>query len=206
MKTQQAFATCQLTGKKYPLSKLTSVASVHPHLKAFIQEKHPEWTPEGYITTKALNYYRSLYIRSLDHNQPAETTPPPVSSEEEWASLTLGQRLADKIADFGGSWTFIILFFSVLVSWMLVNAWLLGSRAFDPFPFILLNLVLSCLAAVQAPIIMMSQNRQEDKDRLRAYYDYQVNLKAEREIRELHEKIDRLLQAHNDTESHAPDN
>ena len=105
---------------------------------------------------------------------------------------TLGERMADKIADFGGSWTFIIIFFSILLVWMATNVALM-SHAFDPFPFILLNLVLSCLAAIQAPIIMMSQNRQESKDRKRSEKDFKINLKAELELQLLHEKIDHIL-------------
>ena len=97
------------------------------------------------------------------------------------------------MASFGGSWRFLILFAAFMVAWMGLNTWLLASRAFDPYPYILLNLVLSCLAAVQAPVIMMSQNRQEARDRLRAKNDYLVNLKAELEIRLLHEKLDHLL-------------
>ncbi len=108
--------------------------------------------------------------------------------------LSLGERLADRIADFGGSWTFILLFGGVILVWVLINTIFLLGRPFDPYPFILLNLFLSCLAAVQAPVIMMSQNRQEARDRLRSENDYRVNLKAELEIRHLHEKLDHLLQ------------
>ena len=108
-------------------------------------------------------------------------------------NLTFGQRTSDKIADFGGSWKFIIIFFTIIILWMIVNIFLLQNNAFDPFPFILLNLVLSCLAAIQAPIIMMSQNRQEERDRLRSKNDYKINLKAELEIRMLHDKIDFIL-------------
>ncbi|KAB2656190.1 DUF1003 domain-containing protein [Brucella tritici] len=103
--------------------------------------------------------------------------------------LTYGQRLADKVAEFGGSWTFIMLFALVLVAWVVANT---VALAFDPYPFIFLNLVLSMLAAVQAPIIMMSQNRQAARDRLDAAHDYEVNLKAEIEIMALHEKFDQL--------------
>lgn len=113
-------------------------------------------------------------------------------SEALDANLTFGERLSDRVAEFGGSWTFLILFAVILVTWVAFNAFAAVYR-FDPYPFILLNLVLSCLAAVQAPIIMMSQNRQEAKDRLRAQHDYRVNLKAELEIRELHDKMDHLL-------------
>jgi len=109
-------------------------------------------------------------------------------------SLTLGERLADRVAAFGGSWTFIILFCFLMVSWMSFNTFVLLSKAFDPYPYILLNLVLSCVASLQAPIIMMSQNRQSSKDRLQAEHDYEVNLKAELEIMQLHQKIDELMQ------------
>jgi uncharacterized membrane protein len=109
-------------------------------------------------------------------------------------NLTLGQIAADKIAAFGGSWPFIIIFGLILGSWIILNALLLKGKGFDPYPFILLNLVLSCLAAIQAPIIMMSQNRQTEKDRLTATNDYLVNLKSEIIIEDLHKKIDFLIE------------
>ena len=108
------------------------------------------------------------------------------------AQLTFGQRLADRIATFGGSWTFISIFMAVLLGWIAFN--LERPASFDPYPFILLNLVLSCLAALQAPVIMMSQNRMSAKDRLDASHDYEVNLKAEMEITQLHAKLDELQQ------------
>ncbi|ANE50693.1 DUF1003 domain-containing protein [Flavisolibacter tropicus] len=108
--------------------------------------------------------------------------------------LTPGQTISDKVARFGGSWTFIITFLLILVAWIVYNSLLPNNERFDPYPFILMNLVLSCIAALQAPIIMMSQNRQEEKDRQRAQNDYMVNMKAELEIRSLHQKIDLLLQ------------
>jgi uncharacterized membrane protein len=106
--------------------------------------------------------------------------------------MTFGERVADRVAQFGGSWPFIMLFGAILVSWMVINTWVLASRPFDPYPFILLNLVLSTLAALQAPVIMMSQNRQAHKDRAHAQRDYEVNLMAEIEIRDLHDKLDSL--------------
>ena len=109
-------------------------------------------------------------------------------------NFTLGQRTADKIATFGGSWTFIISFGVVLITWVIVNALILRSKAFDPYPFVFLNLILSCLAAIQAPIIMMSQNRQSEKDRLTAANDYLVNLKSEIIVEDLHKKIDILME------------
>ena len=109
------------------------------------------------------------------------------------SEITPGQMLADKVAEFGGSWAFIVVFFATILVWIVLNVTALNSAPFDPYPFILLNLVLSCLAAIQAPIIMMSQNRQEDKDRRRARGDYLINMKSEMEVRSLHGKIDLLL-------------
>ena len=115
-----------------------------------------------------------------------------VSPESEKEKYTLGQRAADVIAKFAGSWAFIFSFTGVLVIWMIVNT-LLAAKAFDPYPFILLNLVLSCVAAIQAPFIMMSQNRQEEKDRRRAENDYKVNLKTEIMIEDLYDKVNAIL-------------
>ena len=115
-----------------------------------------------------------------------------VSPAEEKAKYTLGQRAADAIAKFAGSWAFIFSFTGGLALWMVINA-LLAARAFDPYPFILLNLVLSCIAAIQAPLIMMSQNRQEEKDRRRAENDYKVNLKTEIMIEDLYDKVNAIL-------------
>lgn len=114
-------------------------------------------------------------------------------AEENQQPLTWGERLSDRIAEFGGSWTFILSFMATLFGWILLNSVFLTQRAFDPYPYILLNLVLSCIAALQAPVIMMSQNRKETRDRKRAENDYLINLKAEIEIRNLHQKIDILL-------------
>ena len=114
--------------------------------------------------------------------------------EKEFISnLTFGEKLSDLIASFGGSWKFIIIFSFILFFWISINVFVLLTKPFDPYPFILLNLLLSCLAAVQAPIIMMSQNRQEARDRNRAEQDYKINLKAELELRQLHQKVDHLL-------------
>lgn len=108
--------------------------------------------------------------------------------------LTKGQKISDKVAAFGGSWAFIISFFIVLIAWITFNTVALTQHQFDPYPFILMNLILSCIAALQAPIIMMSQNRKEEKDRKRSENDYMINLKAEIEIRSLHNKIDLLVE------------
>jgi len=114
--------------------------------------------------------------------------------EEDNTKYTFGQIVADKVATFGGSWTFIIFFSVFIAIWIGANIYFLHNKGFDPYPFILLNLILSCLAALQAPVIMMSQNRQEEKDRARAKKDYMINLKSELEIRLLHEKLDHLIQ------------
>lgn len=178
------------------------------HLLKFIQHDYPDFSTNSYIGTSELNKYRRRYLEALVKQENGEINRlesavigaiarnkilsdniTPKFNEQ----LTVGQRLADHIASFGGSWTFIICFFSFLISWMILNAWWFHNQGYDPYPFILLNLILSCLAAIQAPIIMMSQNRQEEKDRQRSEYDYQINLKAELEIRLLHEKIDHLL-------------
>ncbi len=173
-----------------------------------IRRDHPDWSSEGFICADDLARYRTRYVerllerergelsalerRVLDSLAGREIVARNVDAEFD-RSLTFGERLADRIADFGGSWTFILSFTCFLVLWMMANTVLVLFGVFDPYPFILLNLVLSCLAAVQAPIIMMSQNRQEEKDRRRAEQDYAVNLKAELEIRHLHEKVDHLL-------------
>ena len=128
-------------------------------------------------------------LTSLQNHEIVSVDPAELVDEH----MTIGDRAADKVAQFGGSWTFILSFGLVLVVWMMLNVTGLLFKTFDPYPFILLNLVLSCIAAVQAPVIMMSQRRQEIKDRLRAENDYKVNLKAELEIRQLHEKIDHQL-------------
>lgn len=119
-----------------------------------------------------------------------------IEQEDEIDNRTFGQKVADKVAAFGGSWTFIISFFVFILLWIGVNVYFLTNTGFDPYPFILLNLILSCLASLQAPIIMMSQNRQEEKDRERAKKDYEINLKAENEIQLLQEKLDKLLKYH----------
>lgn len=117
-----------------------------------------------------------------------------VEIDENDGNRTFGQRVADRVASFGGSWTFILSFLFFLLAWIITNAYFLLNKGFDPYPFILLNLILSCIAALQAPIIMMSQNRQEEKDRERAKKDFQINLKAEQEIRILQKKLDHILE------------
>lgn len=186
----------------------TPVALVRPEVAALIRADHPGLPDDASITLGDLHRYRMAHVEAALEAARGELTPldrevldsirtGDVLSENAEAVAerheTSGERLADHVATFGGSWTFIGSFFAVLVGWIALNAVLLAGRPFDPYPFILLNLVLSCLAAIQAPIILMSQNRKESKDRVRAEHDYQVNLKAELEIRLLHEKLDHLL-------------
>jgi uncharacterized membrane protein len=166
------------------------------------------WDENGWICVDDLAKFQHRYVEALLRQERGEVTELEQevltslreheiltkNPEREFETqLTLGQRLADKIAAFGGSWRFMLLFAFVLFAWMLLNSFVLITQPFDPYPYILLNLVLSCLAAIQAPVIMMSQNRQEARDRMRALNDYQVNLKAELEIRHLHQKVDHLL-------------
>jgi uncharacterized membrane protein len=181
---------------------------IRPSLLEFIKKESPGLDDKGFICFDDLGDFRKDYVKevlqeeigelsALDQEvieslQQHEILSSDISKEFE-TKLTFGERLSDHIAEFGGSWKFLMSFGGVLLAWVVVNGIVLATRAFDPYPFILLNLVLSCLAAVQAPIIMMSQNRAEARDRLRAENDYKVNLKAELEIRHLHEKIDHLL-------------
>jgi uncharacterized membrane protein len=186
----------------------TPVALVRPEVAALIRADHPGLPDEASIGLADLHRYRMAHIEAvlaaargeltvLDHEVLDSIRTGDVLSENVGtageAQETRGERLADGVATFGGSWTFIVSFFAVLAGWVALNAVVLAGRPFDPYPFILLNLVLSCLASIQAPVILMSQNRKGTKDRARAEHDYQVNLKAELEIRLLHEKLDHLL-------------
>lgn len=181
---------------------------IRPGIFHLIKEKYTEFSKEDYISLEELNLFRRAYLAKLMHQERGELLALDKDvmnavknnavlteniQDEIDTQISLGDRLADKIASFGGSWAFIITFFSFIVMWMAVNIFLLSTKAFDPYPFILLNLILSCLAAIQAPIIMMSQNRQEQKDRIRGEHDYKVNLKAELEIKLLSEKMDHLI-------------
>ncbi len=207
-KTVTAPLVCQICKKpKSPHSGMIAEL-IRPSLLEFIQKKLPDLDTKGFICLDDLGEFRKDYIKevledeigelsALDQEvieslQQHEILSSDISKQFE-RKLTFGERLSDHIAEFGGSWKFLISFGAVLVIWIAINGVILATHAFDPFPFILLNLILSCLAAVQAPIIMMSQNRAEARDRLRADNDYKVNLKAELEIRHLHEKIDHLL-------------
>ena len=199
---------CCVCGREVAAREIVRLDVVRPKIIERIREERPDLPAHGFICRSDLDRFRSRYVSELltrergeltqleqdvvkslaDHETLAENI------EAEFAERrTFGERLSDQLASFGGSWTFITLFGVVLLVWMGFNLVAMGRSQFDPYPFILLNLVLSCLAAIQAPIIMMSQKRQEAKDRLRSENDYRVNLKAELEIRHLHEKIDHIL-------------
>jgi len=197
--------TCQICGAQ---RHLRPASFIRPALVELIQKEHSNWNPHGWICDNDVHRYRNEYIRALLVDEQGEISSlekevlesirqqevlarDPAETLE--ANLTSGQRLADRIAEFGGSWPFIGIFGVVLVAWMTINSVSLLKEPFDPYPYILLNLVLSCLAAIQAPVIMMSQNRQEERDRLQAQHDYQVNLKAELEVRHLNQKLDHMM-------------
>jgi uncharacterized membrane protein len=199
---------CDISHRTISKAEAIKGQEIREGVFALIQSKHPSFTADSIISIDELNRFRREYLAGLMETERGELAVIDRDvmdaiqhnailseniQEEIDATATFGQRMADNIASFGGSWTFIITFFSFLCVWMMVNVWVLATKPFDPYPFILLNLILSCLAAIQAPIIMMSQNRQEEKDRKRAEHDYKINLKAELEIKLLSEKIDHLL-------------
>jgi len=199
---------CQICGKRKKIDEVMPGKLVRESVADLIREKFPGWSSGDYICLNDLNRFRAEYVQKLLRKEKGELSALELDvvkslKEQELLTknvnaefdrqLTLGERVADKVADFGGSWKFIITFSVIIAIWISINALALLQKPFDPYPFILLNLVLSCIAAFQAPIIMMSQNRQEDKDRMRSEHDYAVNLKAELEIRNLHTKIDQLM-------------
>ncbi len=200
--------TSDLSKKEFPISEKVWGKTIRHSILDLIQKDHPDFQHDSYLASSELNVYREKYISGYLVKEVGElsalektvltsltdrsTITDKIDAEDQ-LPLTTGQRIADKVATFGGSWTFIISFFTFLLIWIGINAIFLTNKGFDPYPFILLNLILSCIAAMQAPVIMMSQNRQEEKDRERAKKDYMINLKSELEIRTLHEKIDHLI-------------
>jgi uncharacterized membrane protein len=207
-KTVTTPVICEVCKKTKPPNSGMIAELIRPSLLEFIKKKLPDLDSSGFICLDDLGEFRKDYIKEVLEDEIGELSVldneviESLHQHEILASnieeqferkLTFGERLSDHIASFGGSWRFIILFGAVLFGWIILNAIFLLNRGFDPYPFILLNLILSCLAAIQAPIIMMSQNRAELRDRLRSENDYKINLKAELEIRHLHEKIDHLL-------------
>jgi len=208
VRKQAETVRCQICGKTKKMSEVVPAEIVREPLVELIRKTYPDWSSDGFICLTDLDKFKAAYVRNVLETEKGElsTLEEDVMKslrEQEILSeniniefdqkLTFGQRLSDKLADYAGSWVFIIAFLGIIVLWIVVNSVLLIFRHFDPYPFILLNLLLSCLAAIQAPVILMSQNRQESRDRLRAEHDYRVNLKAELEIRSLHEKMDHLL-------------
>ena len=198
--------TCAVCGKSFAPSQLQTWQDIRPGISVLIAADFPDWSKGAVICQSDLARFRRLYVErmladergeigALEHQvlDSIETGQTVSRAPTAVQPATFGQKMADRVASFGGSWTFILTFLAVLVAWIAVNVVGLLAAPFDPYPFILLNLVLSCVAALQAPVIMMSQGRKEDKDRARAESDYRVNLKAELEIRQLHEKIDHQL-------------
>ncbi|MDE1893381.1 MAG: DUF1003 domain-containing protein [Xanthomonadaceae bacterium] len=200
--------TCAVCGKPFASNKLVPADMVRQEIADEIARAVPQWSADKFICRADLADFRGRYVHALLESEKGElstleqdvlrslkehellSTDVESEFEQQW---TFAERLADRIAAFGGSWTFLIWFGVFLLLWIGMNSLTLLFRPVDPYPFIFLNLILSCVAAIQAPVIMMSQNRQEAKDRLRSQHDYQINLKAELEIRHLHEKVDHLL-------------
>ncbi len=199
----------KISGVPFRKSEGILGALIRPSIFQLIVADHPEFTEDDYITFSELAIYREKYIADFLQKEIGElslleqkvvntlmdnsTISDKIEDSTRNETITFGQKLADKVASFGGSWTFIVSFGIFITIWILLNILILQSNNFDPYPFILLNLILSCIAALQAPVIMMSQNRQEEKDRERSKKDYMINLKSELEIQILHEKIDHLM-------------
>ncbi|MDH1407095.1 DUF1003 domain-containing protein [Acinetobacter johnsonii] len=199
---------CLVCGQKFLIKNLIPMGAIRKSITEEISHDFPEWSPQSYICQADLTKYRIQYVHSLLKSEKGEVTDleyEVIKSLQQHEVITknvenqldqnwtLGERLADKIATFGGSWAFLMCFATFLAIWIIVNTVVMVTHPADPYPFILLNLILSCIAAIQAPVIMMSQNRQEAKDRLRSQNDYKINLKAELEIQHLNEKLDHLL-------------
>lgn len=198
---------CLGCGLEFPMDKLFPAELLRSTVAEEGKRLFPHWDDHGFLCMEDLRKIRASRITKIlvedrgelsslekevieslkDHDLIAENI-----NQQFEERLTFGQRISDKIAKFGGSWAFIISFIMAMIFWMTLNVIGLWKQPFDPYPFILLNLVLSCLAALQAPIIMMSQNRQAMKDRMQADDDYRVNLKAELEIRHIHAKLDQF--------------
>ena len=196
-----------ISNVEFPEHDRVSGKTIRTSILNLILEDFPDFDVNDSISVQELNVYREKYISKFlqtEISQLSKLEKDVVRSlgddtsfvakvEEEVDARNYGQIVADKVAAFGGSWTFIIAFFVFITIWIGSNVIIFTNKEFDPYPFILLNLILSCVAALQAPVIMMSQNRQEEKDRERAKKDYMINLKSELEIRMLDDKIDHLV-------------
>ena len=202
-----AKANCSLCSTPTDTRKLVAPQKLENKIVELIKQDRPEWEAKRGICPNCLEQYRAkkfLGYLEAEYTKISDLEKSLISkiarrgrvsklvNVEYEATMTLGEHLADRVAKFGGSWPFIGIFGAILVGWMAFNTWVLATHAFDPYPYILLNLVLSTIAALQAPVIMMSQNRQAEKDRLQAQQDYEINLMAEIEIRDLHDKLDGL--------------
>ena len=206
MKSKTSFIS-DISKKEFPLMDRIAAKAIRNPILALIQNEYPDFDENRFLSISELNGFREKYISNylvVEIGELSNFEAKVIGSlngdkslvnsvEDEIGVRTVGQKVADQVAAFGGSWKFIILFGVFIFLWILANIYLLLNKGFDPYPFILLNLILSCLAALQAPVIMMSQNRQEEKDRERAKKDYMINLKSELEIRMLHEKVDHLI-------------
>lgn len=196
-----------ISGQEYPLHQCVQGNSIREVILDFIIKSNPDFTAEKSISMSELASFREDYVTEMlvsESGELSDLESKVIASlkndtllsdklDDEIKNISFGQKIADKVASFGGSWTFILSFLGLLIVWILVNVLFLTDKGFDPYPFILLNLILSCIAALQAPVIMMSQNRTEERDRERAKKDYMINLKSELEIRILHEKVDHLI-------------
>ena len=206
--TKKERFACALTGAELARHDLVNLETVRDALVERIRRDRPDLARDALISRKELARYRGLYVEELLRAERGDLTEieqrvaeslvknETLAEDVERAyeeKRTLGEWFADQLASLAGSWSFILGFCFSLAIWIAINSWWADKGTFDPYPFILLNLILSCVAALQAPVIMMSQKRQEAKDRLRSLNDYQVNLKAELEIRNLHEKVDHLI-------------
>jgi uncharacterized membrane protein len=201
---------CQICGEHKTKNELVPGTMIRPSIVDLIEKEHPAWSPDGYICHTDLNRFRTDYVRDAMDKEKDEYTSleetvrqsgiggehlPKNDFTEYEKGLTFGEHLSDKIASFAGSWSFIAVFTGLIFLWVALNSFILLARPFDAYPYILLNLVLSVLTAVQAPVIIMSQNRQEIRDRLHAERDYEVSIHTELEIHRLHKKIDHLLES-----------
>jgi uncharacterized membrane protein len=201
---------CAISGRALREKQAVPCNVLRPSLLQFIRKKHPQLRDEDFIARDLLPGIKAEYVEDALTEEIGEIThlerdvieslreheivsASPAETDDE---RTIGERLSDRIAELGGSWAFIIGFGLFLMLWVVVNTLVLATHPPDPYPFIFLNLILSCIAALQAPVIMMSQNRQAARDRQQAEQDYKINLKAELEIRHLHEKMDHLLHHH----------
>lgn len=199
---------CEVCQKEFPYRKLFPVRLIRPTVLDTALKTNPELNRNGYVCQEDLRILRTKHIATILESDKGAISKLDEEVLESFRNqdlvaenvnkkfekrLSIGEHLADVIARFGGSWKFILIFLSMILVWMIINTFFFTEEGFDPYPFILLNLVLSCLAALQAPVIMMSQNRQGEKERLQANEDYVTNLKAELEIQQLHSKLDLFM-------------